>query len=62
MTGGARPSASARRRGKAVLLAGLRWAGRLAGLRRQGESGGARADLRAGPENKTGQIGIGVKR
>jgi hypothetical protein len=27
-----------------------------------GESGGARADLRAGPENKTGQIRIGVKR
>jgi hypothetical protein len=70
MTGGARPSASAGRRGKAGLLAGLLWAGKLAELGRlgrvverpAGESGGARADLRAEPENKTGQIGIGVKR
>jgi hypothetical protein len=83
MTGGAPPSASVGHRGKAGLLAGLRWAGTLAGLRRQGEgrraaaglgrlgrvverpaeeSGGARADSRAGPENKPGQIGIGVKR
>jgi hypothetical protein len=40
MTGGARPSASAGCRGKAGLLASLRWAGKLAGLRRQGEGEG----------------------
>jgi hypothetical protein len=39
----------------------LGWKGRVV-ERLAGESGGARADLRAGPENKTGQIGIGVKR
>jgi 1-aminocyclopropane-1-carboxylate deaminase/D-cysteine desulfhydrase-like pyridoxal-dependent ACC family enzyme len=39
----------------------LGWKGRVV-ERPAGESGGARADLLAGLENKTGQIGIGVKR
>jgi hypothetical protein len=45
MTGGAHPSASAGHRGKASLLAGLCWAGKLVGLRRQGEGRRAAAGL-----------------
>jgi hypothetical protein len=44
MTGGARPSASAGRRGEAGLLAGPLWAGQFAGLQRQGEGRRAAAE------------------